>query len=216
MADIKTCIFDLDGVICDTARFHYKAWKALAQTLGFELTHAHDEQMKGIGRMQSLELILNWANRTMPLAQKEALCVEKNNCFVQSIQSIQPSDMLPGVEIFLQELKANKYKIALGSASKNAPLILEKLGITHYFDALVDGNSVSTAKPNPEVFILGAVLTNTAVQNCVVFEDAISGVQAALNAKMYVIGVGKPEVLSKAHLCISTFEHFSLNSFASL
>ena len=216
MAEIKTCIFDLDGVICDTARFHYIAWKALAKTLGFDLSHDHDEQMKGIGRMQSLELILDWANITLPLAQKEALCVEKNKCFVESIQSIKPSDMLPGVEAFLQELKLHNYKIALGSASKNAPLILDKLGITHYFDALVDGNSVSKAKPNPEVFIKGAELTNTATHNCVVFEDAISGVQAALNAKMYVIGVGKPEVLSKAHLCISTFEHFPLSCFTSL
>jgi len=216
MANIKTCIFDLDGVICDTAKFHYIAWKQLAATFGFNLTHELDEQMKGIGRMQSLELMLDWAHLILTLAEKEALCEKKNRCFVESIQSITPSDMLPGVETFLNLLKENNYTIALGSASRNAPVILEKLGITHFFDAIVDGNNVSIPKPNPAVFLKAAELTDTEPQHCIVFEDAISGVEAALNAGMYVIGVGKPEILSKAHRCISTFEDISIQIFATL
>jgi len=216
MAKITTCIFDLDGVICDTAKFHYLAWKRLAETIGFNLTKDHDEHMKGIGRMQSLELILGWANVLLTQTEKESLCEKKNNWFVEYIQTITPSDILPGVEDFLKELKANKYKIALGSASRNAPVILEKLGVAHYFDAIIDGNSVSLPKPNPEVFLKGAEATKTKPENCVVFEDALSGVEAGLNAGMYVVGVGNANVLNKASFCINTFEHFSIKNLENL
>ena len=110
MAIIKTCIFDLDGVICDTAKFHYLAWKRLAESIGFVLTSHHDEHMKGIGRMQSLELILGWANIQLSLSEKELLCEKKNNWFVESIQTMTPTDILPGVEDFLKQLKPNRYK----------------------------------------------------------------------------------------------------------
>ena len=205
MAKIKTCIFDLDGVICDTAKFHYLAWKRLAESIGFDLTSEHDEHMKGIGRMQSLELILGWAKVQLSQTEKELLCDKKNTWFVEYIQTITPSDILPGVEDFLKELKAKEYKIALGSASRNAPVILEKLGVAHYFDAIVDGNSVSLPKPNPEVFLKGAEATETKPENCVVFEDALSGVEAGLNAGMFVVGVGNASILKNAHKCISTF-----------
>ena len=216
MAQIRTCIFDLDGVICDTARFHYSAWKRLASTIGFNLTPHHDEQMKGIGRAQSLELILNWAGKTFDTQTKEQMCSQKNDWFVESISTISPSDILPGVEDFLKQLKQANYKIALGSASKNAPSILDKLMISHYFDALVDGNTVSTPKPNPEIFLRGAEETGTDPSYCVVFEDALSGVEAALNAGMYVIGIGDKDILKKAHLCIKTFEGFSIKDFDRL
>ena len=210
MATIKTCIFDLDGVICDTAKFHYLAWKRLAESIGFDhLTSEHDEHMKGIGRMQSLELILGWAKVQLSQTEKELLCDKKNTWFVEYIQTITPSDILPGVEDFLKELKTKEYKIALGSASRNAPVILEKLGVAHYFDAIVDGNSVSLPKPNPEVFLKGAEATQTKPENCVVFEDALSGVEAGLNAGMFVVGVGNASILKNAHKCISTFEQFS-------
>jgi len=216
MATIKTCIFDLDGVICDTAKYHYLAWKRLAKSIGFELTSDHDEHMKGIGRMQSLELILGWAKIELIQSEKEQLCEKKNNWFIEYIQTITPADILPGVELFLKQLKDNHYKIALGSASKNAPVILKKLGIAHYFDAIVDGNNVTQPKPNPEVFLKGAEMTNTAPENCVVFEDALSGVEAGLNGGMFVVGVGDSNVLSKAHICITTFEHFSTKQFDNL
>lgn len=216
MAKIKTCIFDLDGVICDTAKFHYLAWKRLAESIGFDLTSEHDEHMKGIGRMQSLELILGWANVQLSQTEKETLCDKKNTWFVEYIQTITPSDILPGVEHFLKELKANNYKIALGSASRNAPVILEKLGVAHYFDAIVDGNSVSLPKPNPEVFLKGAEATQTKPENCVVFEDALSGVEAGLNAGMFVVGVGNASILKKAHKCITTFEQFSVKDLESI
>lgn len=216
MAEIKTCIFDLDGVICDTAKYHYRAWRDLAATLGFELTPMHDEHMKGVGRMESLDLILDWAQLSLPYDEKLRLCEQKNNHFVELIQTISPSDILPGVELFLQSVKTHGIKIALGSASKNAPVILQKLQIAHYFDAIVDGNHVSKAKPNPEVFLKGAEATNTQPNECVVFEDATSGVEAALNAGMYVVGVGNSSILYKAHICISTFEGFSVAQFESL
>jgi len=216
MAKIKTCIFDLDGVICDTAKFHYLAWKRLAESIGFDLTSEHDEHMKGIGRMQSLELILGWAKVQLSQTEKELLCDKKNTWFVEYIQTITPSDILPGVEDFLKELKAKEYKIALGSASRNAPVILEKLGVAHYFDAIVDGNSVSLPKPNPEVFLKGAEATETKPENCVVFEDALSGVEAGLNAGMFVVGVGNASILKNAHKCISTFEQFSAKDLESL
>ena len=216
MAIIKTCIFDLDGVICDTAKYHYLAWKRLAQSIGFDLTHEHDEKMKGIGRMQSLELILDWSNIQRSQSEKEQLCDKKNTWFVEYIQTITPSDILPGVEDFLKQLKAKHIKIALGSASRNAPVILKKLGIEHYFDALVDGNTVTNPKPQPEVFLKGAELTNTIPKDCVVFEDALSGIEAGLNAGMYVVGVGNAAILKKAHICITSFEHFSIDVFESL
>jgi len=216
MATITTCIFDLDGVICDTAKFHYLAWKRLAESIGFNLTSEHDEHMKGIGRMQSLELILGWANVHKSESEKEILCDKKNAWFIEYIQTITSSDILPGVEDFLKELKANRFKIALGSASRNAPVILEKLGVAHYFDAIVDGNTVSLPKPNPEVFLKGAEATQTKPENCVVFEDALSGVEAGLNAGMFVVGVGNVNVLKKAHTCISTFEQFSISDLIKL
>ena len=216
MAVIKTCIFDLDGVICDTAKYHYQAWRDLAASLGFDLTPMHDEHMKGVGRMESLELILGWAKITLPQDEKLRLCERKNNQFVDLIQTITPADILPGVETFIQSVKAQNIKIALGSASRNASTILEKLRIAHYFDAIVDGNTVSKAKPNPEVFLKGAEATNTPPANCVVFEDAISGIDAALNAGMYAVGIGNKSILQKAHLCISTFDGFTVKSLFEL
>ena len=216
MANIKTCIFDLDGVICDTAKYHHLAWKRLAATIGFELTHHHDEQLKGIGRTESLEAILRWAQVSKTAEEKETLCLQKNEWFIEYVTTITPADLLPGVETFLQELKAKGFGIALGSASRNAPVILEKLNIRSYFDAVIDGNSVTKPKPNPEIFLKGAQATGTNPEYCVVFEDAISGVEAAINACMYVVGVGNPAVLSKANFCIPSFEGFTVQSLARL
>lgn len=213
---ITTCIFDLDGVICDTAKFHYKAWRKLSSTFGFDLTHQHDDLLKGIGRMESLDMILGWAGVYLPLEEKTMLCDMKNTWFLEYIQSISPSDILPGVVDFLDNLKLKGYKIALGSASRNAPLILDKLGITHYFDAIVDGNNACRPKPNPDIFLRGAELTGSKPCDCVVFEDALSGVEAALAGGMFVVGVGASASLAKANMQITTFVGLSTDVLVGL
>lgn len=185
------CIFDLDGVLVDTAVYHYQAWKKLANSLGFDFSKEQNEQLKGVNRMRSLEMILNWGNVEKNEAEKEELAALKNSWYVEMISKMSASEVLPGSLTLLQNLHAQGIKIALGSASKNSGLILERTNLTHYFDAIVDGNSVTTSKPDPEVFIKGAELLQAAPQNCIVFEDAAAGVQAAIAAKMAVVGVGE-------------------------
>lgn len=185
------CIFDLDGVLVDTAVYHYQAWKKLANSLGFDFSKEQNEQLKGVNRMRSLEMILNWGNVEKSEAEKEELAALKNSWYVEMISKMSASEVLPGSLTLLQNLHAQGIKIALGSASKNSGLILERTNLTHYFDAIVDGNSVTTSKPDPEVFIKGAELLQAAPQDCIVFEDAAAGVQAAIAAKMAVVGVGE-------------------------
>lgn len=198
MKKISACIFDLDGVIVDTARFHYLAWKVIANKLGFEFTEHDNERLKGISRMDSLEILLDIGKISMPAKEKEKLATEKNGIYLEYIEKMTPGDILPGVLDFLNELKNSFIKIGLGSASKNARLILEKTAIVPFFDVIVDGNLVSRAKPDPEVFALGAQLLQVDHKHCVVFEDAVAGIQAAHNAGMKCIGIGSPEILSDA------------------
>lgn len=185
------CIFDLDGVLVDTAVYHYQAWKKLANSLGFDFSHEQNEQLKGVNRMRSLEMILNWGQVSKTAAEKEELAALKNSWYVDMISKMSATEVLPGSLELLQQLHAQKIKIALGSASKNSGLILERTDLTHFFDAIVDGNSVTTSKPDPEVFVKGAELLNAAAEDCIVFEDAAAGVQAAIAAKMAVVGVGE-------------------------
>lgn len=149
-------LFDLDGVIVDTAKYHFLAWKRLADELGIPFTEQDNERLKGVSRMASLEIILEIGNRTMTEDEKQALCQRKNDWYVEYIKKLEKSELLPGVENFLKQARAAGIKIALGSASKNSPLILDRLGITELFDAVVDGTRVSRAKPDPEVFVTGA------------------------------------------------------------
>lgn len=189
------CIFDLDGVLVDTAVYHYQAWKRLANVLGFDFSHAQNEQLKGVNRMRSLDMILNWGGITKTDAEKQELATLKNTWYVDMINKMSAAEVLPGSADLLQQLKAQGIKIALGSASKNSGLILERTNLTHFFDAIVDGNSVTSSKPDPEVFLRGAELLATAAENCIVFEDAAAGVEAALAANMAVVGVGEAEHL---------------------
>ncbi|KIO77569.1 beta-phosphoglucomutase [Pedobacter lusitanus] len=184
------CIFDLDGVLVDTAVYHYQAWKKLANSLGFDFSEAQNEQLKGVNRMRSLDMILNWGRVTKTAAEKEELATLKNSWYVDMINKMSVSEVLPGSLNLLKALKAQGIKIALGSASKNSGLILERTELAHFFDAIVDGNAVTTSKPDPEVFIKGAELLNAAAADCIVFEDAAAGVQAAIAADMAVIGIG--------------------------
>lgn len=192
------CIFDLDGVLVDTAVYHYQAWKKLANSLGFDFTHAQNEQLKGVNRMRSLDKILAWGGIEKTDAEKDELATLKNTWYVEMISKMSASEVLPGTVELLTQLKAEGIKMALGSASKNSGLILERTNITHFFDAIVDGNSVTSSKPDPEVFIKGGELLNTPASHCIVFEDAAAGVEAALAAHMSVIGVGEAENLPGA------------------
>ncbi len=207
---IEACIFDLDGVVVDTAKYHFIAWKALAEELGFVFTLEDNERLKGVSRKQSLEILLEIGKKQFSETEKLAMAEKKNTLYVTYIEKMTPEEILPGVEKFLQELKSNEIKTALGSASKNAPMILERIGLTGFFDVIVDGNSISEAKPNPEVFLKGAEKLGVQPEHCVVFEDAIAGVEAARNAKMYCVGIGQPENLGLADFVIPGFDGFTL------
>lgn len=204
---IRACIFDLDGVVVDTARYHYLAWKRLAAELGFDFLEEHNERLKGVSRMRSLEILLEVGGVRMNADEMEKAAARKNAWYVDYISKMTADEILPGVTQFLEYLKSVHMKIALGSASKNAGMILERTGLTPVFDAVIDGNKVSKAKPDPEVFIKGAeALGIEKAEECLVFEDAEAGVEAALHAGMYCIGIGNPEILYKAHKVIPGFQ----------
>jgi beta-phosphoglucomutase len=207
---IEACLFDLDGVVVDTAKYHFIAWKALAEELGFEFTIEDNERLKGVSRMQSLEILLEVGGLKFSQAEKLAMAEKKNELYVSFIEKMTPEETLPGVEKFLQELRDNGIKVGLGSASKNAPMILKRIELSGMFDAIVDGNSITEAKPNPEVFLKGAEELGVLPENCVVFEDAIAGIEAAQIANMYSVGIGDPETLGFADLVIPGFEGFTI------
>lgn len=209
---IKACLFDLDGVIVDTAKYHFLAWKELAADLGFEFTEEHNERLKGVSRMASLDILLEIGGKNVRQEEKERMASSKNERYVSLIKKMTPNEILPGVIRFLNELKNAGIKTAIGSASKNAPLILKRLKLDSYFDAIIDGNKVSHAKPDPEVFLKGAEALGLEPSECVVFEDAAAGVEAALNGNMKCIGIGEKTVLAKADKVIPGFENFSLEN----
>jgi beta-phosphoglucomutase len=208
---IGAFLFDLDGVIVDTAVFHYQAWRKLCNTLGFDIDQAFNETLKGISRMDSLDAILKHGNITLGKEEKEKYAKIKNDWYLEMVNEMTEDDILPGVKCFLQESRALGLQIALGSASKNARLILEKTGILPLFDELIDGNHVSKSKPDPEVFLKGAKVLGVKNEECVVFEDAFAGVQAAKAANMIAIGIGSKEVLSNADFVISGLHEMSPN-----
>ena len=216
MTDIKACIFDLDGVIVDTAKYHFIAWRELAAELGFEFTEAHNERLKGVSRMTSLEILLEVGGLTLNDEQKLKLAAQKNNRYVSYIEKMTPDEILPGVVSFLNELRLAGIKTAIGSASKNTPLILERLKLEKFFDAVIDGNKVAEAKPNPEVFLKGASELGLEPKNCIVFEDAVAGVEAAHNGGMKCVGIGFPEILTEADMVIPGFQRFNLSKLKEI
>lgn len=213
---IKAIIFDLDGVIVDTAKYHYLAWKELANNLGFDISLNQNEQLKGISRVKSLDIILEWGNVQLTQDQKDTLLIQKNKAYLKYIETLDKSDILSGIEAVLEYLNKKNTAVALGSASKNAVLILEKLKIKQMFDAIVDGNNVKQAKPNPEVFLKAAEILQINPKHCVVIEDAKAGVEAANNAGMLSIGIGDKAVLKEANYIFEDTSKLSLEFLDTL
>ncbi len=203
---VKLCIFDLDGVICDTAKYHFIAWKNLANRLGINFTEEDNERLKGVSRMDSLEILLSLGEAKYTDEEKIKFSNEKNNEYVKLISNMTRDEVLPGVIDFITELKNRGIKIALGSVSKNAQTILERLELTNYFDSIIDGNKVTKAKPDPEVFLNAAKELNIDTSECIVFEDAFEGIKAALAANMKCVGIGDEKILNKANIVISGFD----------
>lgn len=191
-------IFDLDGVIVDTAKYHYLAWKKLANELGFEFTEEQNELFKGVSRKRCLEILLEIGKVKATQEQFNSWMAGKNEDYLAYIDKMDATEILPDVLRVLDFLKKRDVRIALGSASKNARPILEKVSLLSYFDSIVDGNSVTKAKPDPEVFLIAAKNLGVASNLCVVFEDAVAGIQAANKARMTSIGIGEPKILHEA------------------
>ncbi len=205
---LKAVIFDLDGVITDSATYHYLAWKSLAGELGIPFDEQYNEKLKGVSRMESLELILQNGNASSQYTkeQKEALADKKNNLYKELIKQISPADILPGISSFLEELKANQIKIALASVSRNAPFILGQLCLDTMFDYVADAAAVPNAKPFPDIFLAGMSAFGLQPQNCVGVEDARTGIEAIHRAGMPAVGVGTPEEMEGAELVTTTQE----------
>lgn len=204
-------IFDLDGVIVDTAGYHYLAWKKLADQLGIEFTEEDNEQFKGVSRKRCLEILLKMGGIKVEQEQFDAWLAEKNEDYLSYIGKMDESEILPDVPRVLNYLRERKVPMALGSASKNASSILEKVRLIPYFDMIVDGNAVSKAKPDPEVFLIAADSIGVAPDRCVVFEDALAGIEAANNAGMVSVGIGDPEILVNAKYNFRDFTEIDLD-----
>lgn len=201
----KAFIFDLDGVIVDTAKYHFKAWQNLASSLGIPFTQEQNEQLKGVSRARSLEKILKWGSVSVSDKEFEKLMTLKNAEYLGYISNMDTSEILPDVPKVLDHLIANNHPIALGSASKNARIILEKVSLLDTFSVIVDGTHVSKAKPDPEVFLIGAEQLGVAPQDCIVFEDSVAGIEAANVANMVSIGIGDQQVLKAADYVFKDF-----------
>ena len=216
MTNKKVFIFDLDGVIVDTAKYHFLAWQKLSQELGIEFTPEHNEQLKGVSRVRSLDIILELGNVQASQEDKNKWLFQKNEDYLSYLVAIDESEILPGVLPVLHYLKDKNQLIALGSASKNARPILEKTGILQLFDAIVDGNDVSNAKPDPEVFLRAAKLLNAKNEDSIVFEDSVAGIQAANSANMISVGIVDDKILHEAKYNFKDFTFIDVSFIEAL
>jgi len=195
--------------VVDTAKYHYQAWKRLANELGFEFDESHNERLKGVSRMRSLEILLEVGGLSFPQEKMEQLAARKNEWYVEYISRMTPNEIFPGSKELLEELRAKGIKLALGSASKNTPLIMDRIGLKDHFDAIIDGNIISIAKPAPDIFLAASKAIGVEPPCCIVFEDAEAGVEAAINAGMRVVGIGNPQVLKRANLVVPNLKNFT-------
>lgn len=210
----KGFIFDLDGVITDTAKYHYLAWKDLAETIDIEIDIVFNEQLKGISRMDSLERILAHGNKSdaFTLSEKEALAHQKNTHYVELLQQLSPADLLPGVHEFLTEAKQKQIPCGIASASKNAPFILEKLEVADDFQIIVDPDTLKKGKPDPEIFLKAAEMLHITPEEAVAFEDAQAGLDAIKAAGMYAVGVLSGEALHGADVLVHRLDELSIET----
>jgi len=215
MSIYKGLIFDLDGVLVDTAKYHFIAWKQIADNINVPFNKADNERLKGVSRMNSLEIILEIGGLSLSLREKENLCKQKNDIYLSYIRRLAKSEILDGAEAFLTEAREQGYKLALGSASKNSRLILERLEIEGFFDAVIDGTKVTKAKPDPEVFIRGAEELQLENEECMVFEDSLAGIRAARAAGMRAVGIGDPVNLPGADIVIHGFTGITIDDIIS-
>jgi beta-phosphoglucomutase len=204
-------IFDLDGVIVDTAVFHYQAWRRMANSLGFDFDESFNETLKGIGRMDSLNRILALGQVTLTDERKLELAAQKNGWYLELVQQMTPDAVLLGIPAFMAQTRQAGIRTALGSVSKNARLILEKIGMLNDFDAIIDGTKITNSKPDPEVFLKGAAELHIDPANCIVFEDAVAGIEAARRAGMRTVGIGSPDLLIDADLVMASLEHLTVS-----
>lgn len=202
---IRAFIFDLDGVLVDTAKYHYLAWKKLADRLGLKFNIKDNELLKGVSRRRSFEIILELNDMKMTEEEILRYCTEKNECYLDYIRELKKEEILPGAREFLEEAKDAGFRIALGSASKNSGLILDRLGITELFDAIIDGTKIQSAKPDPEVFLKGAEELNVPPEECVVFEDSSAGIAAAHAGHMKSVGVSNSSLTPYCDYYIDSF-----------
>jgi len=213
---IKACIFDLDGVLVDTAKYHFIAWKKLADELQIPFTETDNEKLKGVSRMDSLDIILNLGAKTLSVEEKQTLAERKNAWFVDFVNRMTPDEIFPGVIELLSNLHKKNIQVGLASSSKNAPAVLRLLNIENQFDTVVDGSMVTLAKPDPELFLLAAKRLQTSPADCVVFEDAEAGVEAAKRAGMKCVGVGSVENLHQADFIVQQISDFKLTDLEKL
>ncbi len=213
---IKAVIFDLDGVIVDTAHYHYVAWQKLAKELGITFTEKENEKLKGVSRMRSLEIILELGGISLSDEKKEELATKKNSWFVDYIEAIKPEEIFKGVKQMLNSLRESGYKVALASSSKNAETVLRLLEIKGFFDAVVDGTMIIKSKPDPEIFLLAASKVGVYPNECIVFEDAEAGVEAAIAAGMKCVGVGSADQLSKANFIVKSTADFNISQLQTI
>jgi beta-phosphoglucomutase len=213
---IEAIIFDLDGVIVDTAHYHFIAWQRLAKELGITFTETENERLKGVSRMRSLEIILEIGGVSLSKEKMEELATKKNSWFVEYIEAIKPEEIFPGVKEMILKLRDQGYKIALASSSKNAEMVLTLLQIKNLFHVVVDGTMITHSKPDPEIFLLAASKLGIEPDYCVVFEDAEAGVEAAIAAGMKCVGVGSLEQLNKANQVIPRTGDFNISELNKL
>ena len=213
---MRAFLFDLDGVLVDTAKYHYQAWRSVCNQLGFDLTHEENEMLKGIDRVTSLKILLDLGKVKLSQKDFEHWLVKKNEHYLSLIGNLTPSDLYEGILPLFKELNNRRIKIGLGSASKNARFILDKLQLTSYFDYIVDGTMTTNGKPDPQVFLLGAKGCGVNPENCAVFEDAEAGVEAAITGNMKAVGIGDIKILKEAHLIYPHIKDVDLDSVMEL
>ena len=203
---ISAFIFDLDGVLVDTAKYHFSGWQKLGEQLGINLDEKDNDKLKGVGRIESLQYILDKGGLTRSEKEMEELAARKNGWYLDAVNGMSPDEILPGVIPFLEQARQLGIALAVGSGSKNATFVLDKIGIASLFTVITDGSMTSQSKPHPEVFSSTCISLGLHPSECVVFEDAPSGIEAAHSAGCYAVGIGSKEVLGAAELCVPGFE----------